>query len=114
MTIRLLNLGKVSYLHSQTIYHAVAHAMDESSPDTITLMTPDRPYVCIGYHQDAARDVDLGFCRARSLRAPPAGPFQQLGRGAELVAPNDIQVAGRKIAGSGAGTVGDALVVGGS
>ncbi|TAK34327.1 MAG: lipoate--protein ligase family protein [Chloroflexota bacterium] len=155
MTIRLLNLGQVSYLHSQTTYHAVAHAMSDSSPDTITLMTPDRPYVCVGYHQDAARDVDLDYCQSRSLpvlrraigggtvlldrhqlffhcifhprRAPrrvadlyrlvlgaPIRTFEQLGLRAELVLPNDIQVAGRKIVGSGGGMVGNAAVVGGS
>ena len=67
MTVRLLNLGKVSYLRSQTIYHAVAHAMVDSSPDTITLMSPDRPYVCVGYHQDVTRDVDMDYCGAQSL-----------------------------------------------
>ena len=155
MTVRLLNLGKVAYLQSQTTYHAVAHAMADSSPDTITLMTPDRPYVCVGYHQDISVDVDLEYCRTASVpvlrraigggtvllddrqlffhcilhrrRAPrrvadlyqlvlgaAVRTYQRLGIDAHIAPPNDIQCAGRKLAGSGAGVVGDAVVVGGS
>lgn len=81
--IRLLNLGLVSPVRSQTIYHAVGHAMTPvlseaegpvlseaegaESPDTIILVAPDRPYVCIGYHQDLEREVDLDYCRGRGL-----------------------------------------------
>jgi lipoate-protein ligase A len=45
----------VPHLESQTIYHAIAHAMDGSTPNTIALVSPDRPYVCIGYHQNWRR-----------------------------------------------------------
>jgi lipoate-protein ligase A len=65
--IRLLDLGFVSPLHSQTVYHAAGHAMTADSPDTIILVSPDRPYVCIGYHQELEKEVDLDFCRARGL-----------------------------------------------
>jgi lipoate-protein ligase A len=65
--VRLLDLGEVSYLHSQTIYHAVAHCLDANGPDSIILMTPREPYVCIGYHQDLEQDVDLDYCRAHQL-----------------------------------------------
>jgi hypothetical protein len=41
--VRLLDLGQVPYLRSQTIWHAVAYAMTEDSPDTITLLSPDTP-----------------------------------------------------------------------
>ena len=34
MTVRLLDLGVVPYLRSQTIFHGIAHAMGEQSPDT--------------------------------------------------------------------------------
>jgi lipoate-protein ligase A len=66
-SIRLLDLGFVSSLHSQTVYHAVGHAMTADSPDTIILVSPDRPYVCAGYHQEVAREVDLDYCRAHGL-----------------------------------------------
>jgi lipoate-protein ligase A len=65
--IRLLDLGFVSPLHSQTVYHAAGHAMTADSPDTIILVSPDRPYVCVGYHQEPAKEVDLDYCRAHGL-----------------------------------------------
>ena len=65
--IRLLDLGTVSALRSQTVYHAVAHAMTEDTPDTIILVSPAEPYVCIGYHQELDKEVDLDYCRAHGL-----------------------------------------------
>jgi lipoate---protein ligase len=65
--IRLLDLGYVSPLHSQTVYHAVGHALAAGAPDTIILVSPDRPYVCIGYHQALEKEVDLDYCRSRGL-----------------------------------------------
>jgi lipoate---protein ligase len=62
--IRLLDLGLVPPVRSQTVYHVVGYAMTDASPDTIILVSPDRPYVCIGYHQDLEREVDLEYCRA--------------------------------------------------
>ena len=29
--------------------------------------SPDRPYVCIGYHQDLNKEIDLEYCRSRDL-----------------------------------------------
>jgi lipoate-protein ligase A len=65
--VRLLDLGTVSYLESQTIYHAVAQAMDDATLNTIALVSPDRPYVCIGYHQELDKEIDLEYCRTRGL-----------------------------------------------
>lgn len=62
--IRLLDLGSVPPVRSQTIYHAVGYAMGPDSPDTIMLVSPDAPYVSVGRHQDAAREVDLEYCAA--------------------------------------------------
>ncbi len=66
-SIRLLNLGAVSPLRSQTVYHAVAHAMTDSTPATIILVSPTRPYVCVGFHQEADKEVDLDYCQAHGL-----------------------------------------------
>jgi lipoate-protein ligase A len=60
--IRLLDLGTVAPLRSQTIFHAVGYAMTEGSPDTILLVSPDAPYVSIGRHQDVDREVDRAVC----------------------------------------------------
>ena len=60
--IRLLDLGTVDPLRSQTIFHAVGYAMTDGSPDTILLVSPDAPYVSIGRHQDVDREVDRAVC----------------------------------------------------
>lgn len=65
--IRLLDMGKVSPVRSQTVYHAAAYAFGPDTPDTVILVSPDRPYVSIGYHQNAAAEVDLDYCRAAGL-----------------------------------------------
>jgi lipoate-protein ligase A len=57
-TIRLLDLDRVAPVRSQTVYHAVAHALTAEIPDTIILVSPTDPYVCIGYHQDLKKEVD--------------------------------------------------------
>jgi lipoate-protein ligase A len=41
--------------------------MTEETPDTIILVTPSRPYVCIGYHQELEKEVDLDYCRAAGM-----------------------------------------------
>jgi lipoate-protein ligase A len=66
-SIRLLDLGDVAPLRSQTVYHAIAYAMTEQSPDTIILVSPTQPYVCVGYHQDLEKEVDLAYCQAHGL-----------------------------------------------
>ena len=66
-TIRLLDLGTVSPLRSQTVYHAVAYAMTATTPDTIILVSPSDPYVCIGYHQELEKEVDVAYCQQRDL-----------------------------------------------
>jgi lipoate---protein ligase len=63
--IRLLDLGAVSPLRSQTCYHAAASALNAGAPDTIILVRPASPYVCIGYHQDVEKEVDREYCRER-------------------------------------------------
>ncbi|NUQ36616.1 MAG: lipoate--protein ligase family protein [Caldilineales bacterium] len=66
-TIRLIDFGEVSPLRSQTVYHAAAYALREDSPDTIILVSSQTPYVCIGYHQDLEKEVDLAYCQAHGL-----------------------------------------------
>jgi len=65
--IRLLYMEGVSPLRSQTVYHAVAYAMKEDSPNTIIMVSPNAPYVCIGYHQDMQKEVDLEYVQANGL-----------------------------------------------
>ncbi len=150
--VRFLDMGMVSYLHSQTIYHAIAHAMVEGSPDTISLMSPRDPYVCVGYHQEVEKEVDVEYCWANGLpiirrevgggavyldrgqlffqcifhraHAPvriediysyflraPVETYRAIGIEAHHRPINDIQVEGRKICGTGAAQIGQAVVL---
>jgi lipoate-protein ligase A len=53
----LYNLGTRPWQDSQSIYHALAHLGREA----ICLVEPATPYVCLGYHQDAAKELDLEY-----------------------------------------------------
>jgi lipoate-protein ligase A len=59
----LYNLGKVPWEDSQLAYHAMA----ELGREGLILLSPATPYVCIGFHQDAEREVDLDFCRTNGI-----------------------------------------------
>ena len=65
--IRLLYMEGVSPLRSQTVYHAVAYAMKDDTPNTIIMVSPNGPYVSIGYHQDIQKEVDLEYCAQHNL-----------------------------------------------
>ena len=61
--MELYNLGKVPWLESQLIYHALAGLGRES----LCLLSPAEPYVCIGFHQDLEQEVDLDFCAENDI-----------------------------------------------
>jgi lipoate-protein ligase A len=61
--MKLYNLGKVPWEESQLIYHAMADLGREG----LILLSPASPYVCIGFHQNAAQEVDLAFCREQGI-----------------------------------------------
>lgn len=155
MTIRILDLGTVPWLRSQSIFHGLAYAMRPGDPDTITLMSPDRPYVCVGFHQEVEKEIDVEYCRSRGIPiarreigggavyldegqifwhvifhrehlplaiedlyakvlAGPVAAHNEMGIPAYHRPVNDIQVGGKKIGGTGAASIGGALVVAGS
>jgi lipoate---protein ligase len=51
----LINLGTSPWADSQSIYHALAYLGREA----LVLVEPASPYVCIGFHQDAAKELNL-------------------------------------------------------
>jgi len=61
--MKLYNLRVVPWLDSQLIYHALPRLGREG----LLLLSPDSPYVCIGYHQDLAQEVDVAYCQAYSI-----------------------------------------------
>jgi lipoate---protein ligase len=65
--VRLLALGAVSWIRTQSLYHALAELMTEDAPDTLILVRPREPYVCVGYHQPLSAVLDLAACRAADL-----------------------------------------------
>lgn len=66
---RLIDLGRAEPLMAQTFYEAIASAVDEGlSPNTIVLVQPSKPYVCLGYHQELEREIDVEYCRRNSLQ----------------------------------------------
>ncbi len=67
LPLRLIDAGKVPYLRSQTIYHALAYAQKKNSIDTIVLDIPASPYVCIGFHRDLEQEVDIDFCNKNNI-----------------------------------------------
>lgn len=61
--MNLYNLGKVPWQETQLIYHALADLGRES----LVLVSPASPYVCIGYHQDVSHEVDIEFCKQNRI-----------------------------------------------
>ena len=61
--MKLYNLGKVNWQNSQLIYHALA----EMGQESLVLVSPSTPYVCIGFHQDARQEVDLEYCHKNGI-----------------------------------------------
>lgn len=153
--VRWIDAGEVSALRSQSVYHALAYARNKKSLDTVVLLRPADPYVCIGCHQNPFNELAIEECRALGLPiirretgggtvfidnmqlfvqwvfAPEHLPrrvdtrFQyfiqplveahnQLGVKAHFHPPNDVHVKGKKLVGTGAGTIGNAEVVTGN
>jgi len=65
--VRYLDLGTVSARASQAVYHALATLMPPEGPVTLVTVSPDEPYVCVGYHQVASREIDREACEAQGV-----------------------------------------------
>lgn len=61
--MELYKLGKIPWEETQLIYHSLALLGREA----LCLVSPIKPYVCIGYHQDVNQEVDLEFCRDKNI-----------------------------------------------
>jgi len=150
--IRLLNLGIIPPLQTQSVYHALAEQMTRDSQDVIIVCRPNAPYLCLGYHQVSENTFDADECERRGLPvlrrrlgggatyldsnqlfyqcifhhtrmpamlndiyalglAAPVNTLKRLGLTAELRDTNEIEVDGKRIAGTGGGRIGEACVV---
>ncbi|HED10265.1 MAG TPA: lipoate--protein ligase family protein [Caldithrix abyssi] len=63
MHVRLLDMGMVSVLRSQSIYHGITESMTADSEPAISIMRPEAPYVSTGYFQEVNKEVDTEYCR---------------------------------------------------
>lgn len=61
--MELYNLGGVSWLESQSLYHALALLGREG----LIICYPTSPYVCLGLHDDLEQEIDLEFCREQGI-----------------------------------------------
>lgn len=64
--LRVLDFGRVSPLHSQTLWHSVAYGVSAGAPATLSFLRPSAAYVCLGYHR-RSDEVDWPQCRRRGL-----------------------------------------------
>jgi len=85
---RLLDLGGLEPYAAQTLYEAVALAVDQGrSPNTIILCYPKDRYVCVGYHQEVEKEIDLEYCKTNGLpiiRRPVGGGATYLDDGQQF------------------------------
>lgn len=65
--MRYLDLGTVDAQSSQAVYHALAELMTADGPATLVTVSPNQPYVCVGYHQIAGREIDRRYCEAHDI-----------------------------------------------
>ena len=65
--IRLLHLGVIPPLQTQSVYHALSKNMTRDSQDIIIICRPNAPYLCLGYHQVFENTFDANECEQRRL-----------------------------------------------
>ena len=150
--IRVIDLGQTSFELTQAVYHYLAERMTENTPDTVVLCRPDRPYLCLGYHQNYSAifdreaieklrlpvmrrqigggatylDADQFFYQFifhykrlpakaeavyQKLLSVPLAVLRRLNPQTRLRSVNELETAGRRIAGIGGGRINEAAVV---
>ncbi len=67
MAVRLLNLGSLPGVSTQTIYHAIAKCRSVDDDSTIVIAKPTTPYVSIGFHQNVKSEIDIDFCKQNQI-----------------------------------------------
>lgn len=155
MRLRVIDFGNVSALGSLAAFHGLAESLRLGDDPILSFASPETPFVCVGVHQEVAKEVDEDYCRAAGLPIyrrrigggavyldhnqlfthfiyprdkapayaanlypmfiePVVKTYRELGVQAEYRPINDIHVAGRKIGGTGAASIGESTVMAGS
>lgn len=65
-SLRVVDLGRQPPLRSQTLWHAIAHAVGDGAPPTVSFVRPAAAYVSIGFHR-RLEEVDLAACARMGL-----------------------------------------------
>jgi lipoate-protein ligase A len=81
-TLRLLDVGTVPWIASQSVHHAVARVFGDSTPDTLVIVRSDSPYLCVGRHA-----VGAAVSRHRARRSALPVVRRELGGGTVLITP---------------------------
>ncbi len=61
--MRLYSLGRLPWVDTQVIYHTLAREGIEA----VVLCGATDPYVCVGFHQDLRKEIDLEYCAANGI-----------------------------------------------
>ncbi len=62
-TFKLYNLGRITWWKTQAVYTALAML----GRNAVVFCEPDRPFYCLGYHQNAAELLDQEYCEANKI-----------------------------------------------
>ncbi|TFG33838.1 lipoate--protein ligase family protein [Candidatus Thorarchaeota archaeon] len=65
---RLLDIGPIDPLETQTIYDMIAQGITEGkSENTLIICWPAKPLVSLGYFQEIEEDIDTKFCQENNI-----------------------------------------------
>lgn len=84
--MRVIDCGRVSATRSQAVWYGIAERMRPDDEPVLALVASADPYVCIGFHQDARREVDEAYCASQGI----AILRRRLGGGAVYIDDNQM------------------------
>ncbi len=67
MALRIVDFGTASALFSQAAWYGFARHMKEGDAPVLCLVESAEPYLCIGFSQNADRELDREFCAEKGL-----------------------------------------------
>ncbi|MFI4986045.1 MAG: biotin/lipoate A/B protein ligase family protein [Alphaproteobacteria bacterium] len=67
MRLRVIDFGEVPAVRSLAGCYGVLDLMTEGDAPALVLASASEPYMCIGCHQDAGREIDEPYCRAQGI-----------------------------------------------
>ncbi len=65
--MRTIHLGRVSIPRSLSVFHAVAKVAKSADEMVLVSSTPAGPFVSVGYHQLARRELNIPYCESHGI-----------------------------------------------